>query len=137
MFASEEPMAFSIYLQNRLLPNMFASSLPQIVTFLSWLLKSGLVMLYCYLSETTIMPVTNSSSGGFTQDWGKEACGKQHLLVQCGSLGKTILQKMVFIQTLNKQKTIKTKLVIQRFWYIILRDQRILSCLKTSYFQEN
>ena len=27
-------------------------------TFLSWLLKSDLVMLYCYLSETAIMPVT-------------------------------------------------------------------------------
>ena len=32
-------------------------------------------MIYCYLSETTVMPVTNTSPGGFTQDWGK-ACGK-------------------------------------------------------------
>ena len=43
--------------------------------FLSWLLKSGLVILYCYLSETTVMPVTNRSPGGFTQDWGR-AYGK-------------------------------------------------------------
>ena len=32
-------------------------------------------MLYCYLSETTVMPVTNSSPAGCNQDWGK-ACGK-------------------------------------------------------------
>ena len=31
MVASEEPMEFSIYLKNRLLPNMFASWLPQIM----------------------------------------------------------------------------------------------------------
>ena len=32
MVASEEPMAFLIYLKNRLLPNMFASWLPQIMS---------------------------------------------------------------------------------------------------------
>ena len=47
----EEPMTFSIYLKNRLLPNMFASWLPQIVTFLSWLLKSGLVMLFAIFQK--------------------------------------------------------------------------------------
>ena len=74
--ASEEPMEFSIYLKNRLLPNMFASWLPQIMLlFLSSLLKFSLVMLYCYLLQTTVVPATNSSPGGFTQDWGK-ACGK-------------------------------------------------------------
>ena len=51
---------------------MIASWLSQIMLpfYLSYW-NPTVLMLYCYLLETTIMPVTISSTGGFAKVWGK------------------------------------------------------------------
>ena len=55
MAASEEPMAFSIYLKNRLLPNMFASWLPQIMLLFVFAIE--IQALWCFIATFKKLPL--------------------------------------------------------------------------------